>query len=215
MRGNTLGLYSPPMPNITITPRGDTMENLKFLHLTWNDIQRLTENVAKKIDASGFKPDIVVAISRGGFDPARIICDQLGIRRLASVQLESYEGMSRSREPAVVLPVNADLHGKRALLVDDVSDSGASIMKARDHLLENGAGEVRVLTLHIKPWSKFKPDYYADETDKWVVYPWEIKECILVVTKNIRESGLKGEDVVNRLIDMGFKRREVNKYLTS
>jgi len=191
------------------------MENLKLLHLTWNDIQRLTEIVAKKIDASGFKPDIVVAVSRGGFDPARIICDQLGIRRLTSIQLESYEGMSRSREPAVVLPVNADLHGKRALLVDDVSDSGASLVRARDHLLENGAGEVRVLTLHIKPWTKFKPDYYADETDEWVVYPWEIKECILVVAKNIQDSGLKGEAVITKLVELGFKKRDVNRYLTS
>ncbi len=191
------------------------MKNLKFLHLTWSDVQRLTEVVAKKIDASGFKPEIVVAISRGGFDPARIICDQLGIRRLASIQLESYEGMSKSREPAVVFPVNADLHGKRALLVDDVSDSGASIVKARDHLIENGVGEVKLMTLHIKPWSKFKPDYYADETDEWVVYPWEIKECILVVAKNIQDSGLKGEAVVTRLVNLGFKKRDINKYLTT
>ncbi len=53
------------------------MENLRFLHLSWDDVQSLTETIAEKIEVSGFKPDIIVAVSRGGFDPARILCDQL------------------------------------------------------------------------------------------------------------------------------------------
>ncbi|MFA5869334.1 MAG: phosphoribosyltransferase family protein, partial [Candidatus Bathyarchaeia archaeon] len=104
------------------------MENLHFLHLSWDDVQRLTETVAGKITASGYKPDIVVAVSRGGFDPARILCDQLAIRRLASVQVEAYDGMVKRPEPVVILPVNADLGGKRVLMADDVSDSGASLL---------------------------------------------------------------------------------------
>ncbi|MRR38549.1 phosphoribosyltransferase, partial [bacterium] len=107
------------------------MENLQFLHLSWDDIQGLSEQLAAKISKSGYVPDIVIAVSRGGFDPARILCDQLSVRRLASIQLEAYDGMIRRPEPIVVLPVNADLQSKKALLVDDVSDSGASLAKGR------------------------------------------------------------------------------------
>ncbi len=189
------------------------MENLRFLHLSWDDIQRLMEVVAGKIEASGFRPDIIIAISRGGFDPARILCDQLSIRRLASVQVEAYDGMVKRPEPVVVLPVNADLKGKKALVVDDVSDSGASIIKARDHVKENGASEVRIATIHIKPWSRFIPDYYAESVDKWVVYPWELKECLLEVAGNIQATGLKGEALAAKLLEAGFKKRDVDRYL--
>jgi hypoxanthine phosphoribosyltransferase len=189
------------------------MENLRFLHLSWDDIQRLVEVVASKIEASGFRPDIVIAISRGGFDPARILCDQLSIRRLASVQVEAYDGMVKRPEPVVVIPINADLAGKKALVVDDVSDSGASILKAREHIKEKGASDVRIATIHIKPWSRFIPDYYAESVDEWVVYPWELKECLLEVAGKIRSSGLSGKDIAEKLVEVGFKKMNVDRYV--
>jgi hypoxanthine phosphoribosyltransferase len=189
------------------------MEKLRFLHLSWDDIQRLVEVVASRIKESDFQPDIVVAISRGGFAPARIICDQLNIRRLACVQVEAYDGMVKRPEPVVVLPVNADLTGKKALLVDDVSDSGASIIKARDHLKEKRASDVRIATIHIKPWSRFIPDYYAERVDEWVVYPWELRECILEAADKIRATGLRNGAIVSKLIDAGFKKRDIEHYL--
>jgi hypoxanthine phosphoribosyltransferase len=189
------------------------MENLRFLHLSWDDIQNLTERLAKKIEASDYKPDLIVAVSRGGFDPARILCDQLTIRRLASVQLEAYDGMIRRPEPIVVLPVNADLRGQRTLLVDDVSDSGASLLKAKQHLVENGADEVKIATLHIKPWARFTPDYYVECVDEWVVYPWELRECLLEVAGKIRSEGVDGRTIRRRLVESGFKERDVARYL--
>ena len=189
------------------------MENLRFLHLSWDDVQGLVEVVASKIEASDFHPDMIIAISRGGFDPARILCDQLSIRRLASVQVEAYDGMVKRPEPVVVLPVNADLKGKKVLVVDDVSDSGASILKAKEHAREKEASDVRVATVHIKPWSKFIPDYYAESVDKWVVYPWELKECLLEVAGNIRSTGLRGESIAEKLVEAGFKKRDVDRYL--
>ncbi len=189
------------------------MENLRFLHLSWDDVQTLTEALAKKIQASGYRPDMIVAVSRGGFDPARILCDQLEVRRLASVQLEAYDGMVRRPEPIVVLPVNADLSGKKTLLVDDVSDSGASLARAKEHLVGKNAAEVRIATLHIKPWSKFVPDYYADSAREWVVYPWELRECLLEVAGKLRADGCGGLVLAERLVEAGFKRRDVEKYL--
>jgi hypoxanthine phosphoribosyltransferase len=189
------------------------MENLRFLHLTWDDVQGLTEEVARKIRASGFSPDVIVAVSRGGFDPARILCDQLDVRRLACVQVESYDGMSRTKEPVVVIPINTDLREKRVIVVDDVSDSGASLLKARDHALSKGALDARTATLHVKPWSKFRPDYFSRSADAWVVYPWELRETLLVVVGKLRSEGVEGSDLVDSLSALGFKREDIEKYL--
>jgi hypoxanthine phosphoribosyltransferase len=147
----------------------------RFLYLSWGDVDRLVEAVAGKVVASGFAPNLVVAVSRGGFVPARILCDCLDVRRLASVQVELYDGMVKRPEPTIVYPVNADVAGLRVLVVDDVADSGASLMMVKGHVEALGAA-VRVAALHVKPWSLFAPDYYAECVGSWVVYPWETRE---------------------------------------
>jgi hypoxanthine phosphoribosyltransferase len=187
--------------------------NLHFLHLNWDDVQSLTETLAQKIVTSGFKPDLIVAVSRGGFDPARILCDQLSVRKLASVQLEAYDGMVKRPEPIIVLPVNADVAGLKVLIADDVSDSGASLLKAKEHIEERGASLVRVATLHIKPWSSFVPHYYAESVDAWVVYPWELKECLTEVADKLRAKGLQRNTIAKELVEAGFKERDVAHYL--
>jgi hypoxanthine phosphoribosyltransferase len=189
------------------------LDNLHFLHLNWDDIQSLTETLAQKIIESGFKPDLIVAVSRGGFDPARILCDQLSVRKLASVQLEAYDGMVKRPEPIIVLPVNADVAGLKVLIADDVSDSGASLLKAKGHIEGKGASLVRVATLHIKPWSSFVPDYYAESVNAWVVYPWELKECLIEVAHKLRAKGLQGKTIARELVEAGFKERDVAHYL--
>ena len=181
-------------------------EKIILLHLSWEDVQRLSERVADNIKASGFKPDLIVAVSRGGFDPARILCDQLSIKMLASLQIDYYETVGSRREnPQIVLPLNADVSGKVTLIVDDVSDSGASLNVARDHVVEHGASEVRVATLHIKPWSDFVPDYYAEEVDAWIVYPWEPRETLISMAEKLRGNGLEESELKRRLMELGFK----------
>ncbi len=170
----------------------DDFGDLNLLHTSWEDVERLSEKLAQKIIESRFEPDLVVAISRGGFDPARILCDQLGIRRLASVQVEFYSGVQDTAEkPRIVYPLNADVRGKRVLLVDDVSDTGDSLMLAKEHVLAGSPGELKVATLHIKPWTSLRPDYHASETEAWIVYPWEPVESVRSIAAKLEKTGIQ------------------------
>jgi len=179
--------------------------DISLLHLCWEDVQRLAEKLAEGVRASGFRPDVIVAISRGGFDPARILCDQLSVRRLASLQVEYYTGVNQRRgDPEIVYPLNADVPGLRVLVVDDVSDNGNTLRTGRDHVFKRGASEVRVATLHVKPWSSFRPDYYAEEVDAWVVYPWEPRETLTWMVERLKGEGLGLAEVRRRLIENGF-----------
>lgn len=189
-------------------------EGVRLLHLGWEDVQRLAEKVAEKVMTSGFRPDVIVAISRGGFDPARILCDQLSIQRLASLQVEYYTGVEQRRgTPEIVYPLNADVPDLKVLVVDDVSDSGNSLKAARDHVLERGASEVRVATLHVKPWSNFRPDYYAEEVEAWVVYPWEPMETLRWMAERLKSEGLDPDEVRRRLLEKGFDPELVERLL--
>lgn len=184
----------------------------KLLHLTWDDVQSLAEEVAEKVNESGFRPDVIVAVSRGGFDPARILCDQLSVMRLASLQIEYYEGVNRTRgAPKIVFPLNADVTGHDVLVVDDVSDTGSSLREAREHVASRGASEVRVGTLHVKPWTTFMPNYYASEVDAWIVYPWETLESVKSIAEGLKEEGLTTSEIKQRLRGMGFAADLVKK----
>ncbi len=184
----------------------------QLLHLSWDDVQSLTEEVASQILESGYMPDVIVAVSRGGFDPARILCDQLGIKRLASLQVEYYRDINEnSRAPELVFPLNTEVPDTSILIVDDVSDTGTSLEVARDHVLERGASEVRVATLHVKPWTKFKPDFSASVVESWIIYPWEIVESINSITEKLRLEGLSSSNVERELIRLGFNRKQLEK----
>ena len=185
----------------------------EYLHASWADIERLCESVAEQIRRSGFKPDLIVAIARGGFPPARILSDILDVRRVASITVEYYAAVGKHQaEPYVVFPLNADVRGKRVLLVDDVADTGHSLKLVRDLLLEQGASEVRVATLHYKPWSILKPDYYGMETRAWVIYAWERWETVRDLAAKFAK---EGKDPVAELVRIGFDEEFVRKVLGS
>lgn len=190
------------------------MAKARYVHATWQDIQRLCEEVAEQVRRSNFKPDIIVAIARGGFPPARIISDILDVRRVASMTVEYYRAVGETKsKPKVVFPLNADVKGKKVLIVDDVADTGHSLLAAKEHVEQAGASEVRVATLHYKPWSVLRPDYYARETDAWIIYAWERWEAIRDLASKMRAEGKAEEDVVAELVRIGFDEELIRKVL--
>jgi hypoxanthine phosphoribosyltransferase len=190
----------------------DDIGDLKLLHTSWEDVERLSEVLAQKIIESRYKPDIIVAVSRGGFDPARILCDQLGVRRLASVQVEFYSGVKDTAEkPRIVYPLNAEVDGQKVLVVDDVSDTGDSLMLAQNHILAINPSDLKVATLHIKPWTRFRPDYHASETEAWIVYPWEPIESMNSIAAKLGKDGFSDREIREKLLQLGFSPRTIER----
>jgi hypoxanthine phosphoribosyltransferase len=190
----------------------DEFGDLKLLHTSWEDVERLSEELAHKIIESGYEPDILVAVSRGGFAPARILCDQLSIRRLASLQVEFYSGVKDTAlKPRIVYPLNADIDRQKVLVVDDVSDTGDSLMLAREHVLMGNPGDLRVATLHIKPWTKFRPDYHAAETEAWIVYPWEPVESMLSIAAKLDNIGYSDKEIREKLLELGLNPKTLER----
>lgn len=190
------------------------MTNERYLHLTWMDVQRLSEKLADQIAETGFRPDIIVAVSRGGFDPARILSDELNIRSLASLQVIYYAGVNeRNDKPQVKYPLNADIAGLNVLVVDDVADSGNSLKVVKEYVERLGPREVRIATLHHKPWSTFEPDFFAESADKWIIYPWEPRESIEDIREKLLSEGVPEDELAVKLIEIGFTRKQVRRFL--
>jgi hypothetical protein len=181
---------------------------------TWNQMYDMLLNLTEKIRKNGFKPDIIVGVSRGGWPPARVLSDLMGNPNLANVRVEFYLGVAETKgEPTLTQPVSVAVDGKKILLVDEVADTGKSLKLVKKHLTENGATEVKIATVYYKPWSIIKPDYYEKETRHWIVFPWEIKETIRKIVKKCREKRKPVEIETAKLVKAGISLELVRRFL--
>lgn len=169
--------------------------------------------LAERIEKSGFKPDVIVGISRGGWLPARIMSDLLDNPNLANIKVEFYVDIHKTtREPVITQHVSVSVKDKRVLVVDDVTDSGKSLRRVWEELLRE-AREVRTVTLYHKPWSCFRPDFYARETDAWIIFPWEYHETVKKLGKRLLDEGKNRREMEDELVKIGLKAVLVKRFV--
>jgi hypoxanthine phosphoribosyltransferase len=187
---------------------------IEFEIPTWNQIYEMLLNLAEKIRKNGFKPEIIVGVSRGGWPPARVLSDLLDNPNLANVKAEFYLGVAETKgEPTLTQPVSMAVAGKKVLIVDEVADTGKSLKLVKEHIIKEGATEVKIVTVYHKPWSVIVPDYYGKETSRWIVFPWEIKETIRKIVKKCREKGKYIEKEAAKLVKAGISGKLVRRFL--
>lgn len=170
----------------------------EFDYCSMEKIEAMTLELAKKIRTSKLEFDVIVGVLRGGVIPAVYLSDFLNNHDVRAVRLKSYVGINKTAKVEIIQPLNGGVKGKKVLLVDDIADTGNSLKAALEHVREKGAKQVKIACLHYKPWSKVKPDYYVEETQKWVIYPWMARETIdelVLKGKEKEKTGIPKEKV--------------------
>jgi len=187
-----------------------------FLVVTWSDIERLTLKVAQQLVNSNFIPNSLVGVLRGGWIVARLLGDYVGINEVGGLGIKFYRGVGDHFErPVITEPLTLNLKDKTVLIVDDVADSGRTLQLAVEFVKLYGPKEVRTATLYVKPKSITVPDFYAAETDLWIVFPWEPAEVLRNVAdlrgvryveeelrKVANDIGLANDEFTNDLIKL-------------
>jgi hypothetical protein len=185
----------------------------EFEVCSWNQIYSMLLGQAQKIQLSHFKPDIIVAVARGGLVPARILLDLMETKDFATIQIQNYVGINQTaKEPVLKQCLNTPLTGKGVLLVDDISDGGKSLQLAKAHLEEKGATEVKTATLYVKPATLTVPDYFEKQTSNWVVFPWDAKETVREILQ--RQEGKRAANLeIGKLVKAGLPEQLAEKFL--
>ena len=156
-------------------------------YVSYNTVHKLVKGLAEKIIASGFDPDVIVAIGSGGFIPARIIKTFIN-RPIYAVGI-SYYGVDKKHKdhPTKIQWIDevADqLRGKKVLLIDEVDDTRATLAYCVGELLSYQPEEIAVLVLHnprkkteVEVPPEIKRYYPALEIgDMWIKYPWDAED---------------------------------------
>jgi len=143
--------------------------------LTWADVDALVDHLLPQL---GGPYDALMIITRGGLVPGGLICEALDIRHILTASVQFYSGVKETLAWPIFLQFPSDslLLDKRILVVDDIWDSGRTIMTVKGRI-EAAGGHPELAVLHYKPKQSLfpdaAPDYYAALTDAWIVYPWE------------------------------------------
>jgi hypoxanthine phosphoribosyltransferase len=149
--------------------------------LTWADFGRAGRELAVRIDADGFRPDIILAIARGGLFPAGALGYALDVKNLHVINVEFYTGVDQRLAMPVVLPPvpkPIDLSGSRVLIADDVADTGATLRLVKDFCADHVA-EVRCAVIYEKSRSIVKCEYAWRRTDLWIDFPWSTEPPVV------------------------------------
>jgi hypoxanthine phosphoribosyltransferase len=152
--------------------------------LTWEGFGVAARELARQVVDSGYQPDLIMSITRGGMLPAGAISYAMGIKNLHIINVEFYTGVdTRLPMPVLLPPVPAavDLSDKQVLVIDDVADTGETLRMVRDFCAAHLA-ETRTAVLYEKSQSVVKCDYVWKRTDEWISFPWSSEPPLVGVS---------------------------------
>ncbi|MBV7363058.1 phosphoribosyltransferase [Actinomycetaceae bacterium TAE3-ERU4] len=155
-------------------------------NLTWDGFGEATRDLARQVRDSGWMPDLIVAVARGGLLPAGAVSYALGVKAMGTMNVEFYTDVAETLPEPVLLPPLMDvsaMDGKRVLVVDDVADSGKTLKMVMELIAKRGLSldghtsatvDARSLVIYEKSRSVIKPDFVWKNTDLWINFPWSV-----------------------------------------
>ena len=154
-----------------------------------DDLMADSFRLADQIYRSGFRPHFIVGVWRGGAPVGIAVQEYLDYQGIETdhiaIRTSSYYGINRQDKEVRVHGLNYIIdnvnYEDELLLVDDVFDSGRSIIAILNELKEKTRANLPQTIKVACPWYKpsrnmtdIVPDYYIHETDQWLVFPHEL-----------------------------------------
>lgn len=149
---------------------------MKHVYLTWHETEEL---VTKLIFQLNTPYDSILALSRGGIIPGGMIAEALKMKEIftAAVLFTDNPSQVALNWPRFLqFPADSYLTGRKILVIDNLWNRGRTILAAKGRI-EAAGGYPETAVLHWKPQSSHypdqAPDFYAEETDDFIHYPWQ------------------------------------------
>ena len=133
--------------------------------IPYERIQEAIDKVAEKVNADfeGCEDiPILLCVLNGSIMFTAELMKRLTFNcQIVSTKLTSYEGTSTTGQVKQAMGLTADITGRRVIIIEDIVDSGNTIVELKKILSDKGASESYVCTLLLKP-EAYKKDVKID-----------------------------------------------------
>jgi len=165
---------APPPPR-TPPPRNSGGAVRKAPHgvleVDWPFFGEMCRALALKIFRE-YDPDVVIGIARAGVIPGAVVASILQ-RDFASMAITRTESGGR---PVVIAGPPRIVAGRRVLIVDETCDTGATMKLGLNAVRELKPAAVKTAVSFRT--GEYRPDFYALQTDTFIILPWD-REVII------------------------------------
>ena len=148
------------------------------VYIDWDAFHRDCNITAAKVNRRFPDVDYMIALSRGGVVPARIMAQTINPEYFLVLGLRLYDEETPGQE--VLITQDLDDHEfdrhDRVLIVDDISDRGTTLQFAYSHIFrKTGGAHLYTACPYIKTSTIKRPGSYSKEYSDgdWVVFPFE------------------------------------------
>jgi xanthine phosphoribosyltransferase len=148
----------------------------KAFPVSWDQFHRDARALAWRLAGTG-PYEALVCVTRGGLVPAAIVSRELEIRLIDTICVASYLDYRNQSEAKIIKGLNPDVlaaageGGERALIVDDLVDTGRTARLVREML-----PKAHFATVYAKPMGRPLVDTFVTEVsqDTWIYFPWDL-----------------------------------------
>ncbi|MFX0167843.1 MAG: phosphoribosyltransferase [Candidatus Hodarchaeota archaeon] len=202
------------------------VDPIKCQFVSFDEIFKMTKELAFKVANSGYEPDLLLAIARSGFVPGRLMSDFLGNSDLYALKVEHWLDTTAEHMEDAIIPVQSPLpvKGKTVLIIDDIVDTGRSAIQTLDYVKKLGAKEVKTAVMLYLSVSELEPDYYAVKQSDWVWFIWfwnrfeDLRNLTIKLFDGDKIRTLSINEIINGLKEnftLDVERSELEQVLTT
>lgn len=184
---------------------------MEKLFIDSDDLLRDSFQLAWNVYESGYKPNYIVGVWRGGAPIGIAVQEFLSVLGIKSdhvaIRTSHYSGINQTNQNVQVYGLNYVIRQLQSedslLIVDDVHDTGLSIQQIINDIktaCKKNTPDIKVATPYFKPTKNktdTKPDFYLYETDQWLVFPHELEGLSI---QEIMENKTALKDLVDNIL---------------
>jgi hypoxanthine phosphoribosyltransferase len=139
--------------------------------ISWEDFHGICKALA--LSVAHFQPEAILPIGRGGYYPGALLAHLLQVEIYPVRVSRRVNDIVKYKEPQWIIAPPAEISQRRVLVVDEICDSGETLLLVKNKCLDLGASLVKCAVLYAHTKAIQVPDYIGIITDELLLNPWD------------------------------------------
>jgi hypoxanthine phosphoribosyltransferase/FMN phosphatase YigB (HAD superfamily) len=213
-----IGDYNPPFEIDSIFLLKECINQIDFprcCFFKWSEVDKMVKEISIQMKEKSYSPDVIIAVSRDGLIPARILHNYMPKTNFEILHIRRYKpGKKAISNPKIYFKPKNPIKNKKILIVDDMTDEGTTIKMIKNFIAKYDPSQIKTVVLYSKNKNKNIADFISknNHLNKFAIFPWNKFEMMKdFVERNLKEATDK--KIHTTLKKIGFRQDDIRFYL--